>query len=48
LAIKPLICGFAFVACLVAAIVTIPMVSRVSPNVITQGVSPLASLAAAG
>jgi hypothetical protein len=48
LAIKPLICGFAFVACLVAVIMAIPMISRVSPNVITQGVSPLASLSAAG
>lgn len=46
MAIKPVICGIAFVACLMAAVMAIPMVSRTSPDVITHGVSPLASLTA--
>jgi hypothetical protein len=43
-----MIYGFAFVACLMAAVMAIPMVARVSPNVVIQGISPLPSLAAAG
>ncbi|WP_188079888.1 hypothetical protein [Neorhizobium sp. P12A] len=46
MAIRQMIYGAVFVAGLMAAVMTIPMVNRTSPDVITNGVSPLASLAA--
>jgi hypothetical protein len=45
LAIRQMIYGMVFIAGLLAAVMTIPMVSRVSPDVITRGVSPLVSIA---
>lgn len=45
LAIRQMIYGVVFIAGLLAAVMTIPMVNRVSPDVITRGVSPLVSIA---
>jgi hypothetical protein len=45
MAIRPMICGIAFIAGLIAAVIALPMVHPASPDIVIQGISPLVPVA---